>query len=355
MHKDPAMTSLYLQEILEQPLALRRAVECYPDQVDLLSSIPNLITKGKITHIILTGMGASLFSCYPLWLSLSRKGIPATIWDTSELINYGEGILTPHALVIVVSQSGESAEIRRLTEIDKPIALMVGITNQASSTLGKRADVVLDIRAGAEATVSTKTYLSSLAILHLLGEQITAGNLLGEKNEILSIANGMNAFLQALQEKVGEAINFLDCPDQLAVLGRGFSMATVQTASLILKEASKVFSFGLSAAQFRHGPRELMQPDFRTIIFGGSRATIHLNEQLALELAAHSSRVVFITPKPWDSSSPNILNLIIPDVSERLLPVNEILPVQLMTIPLASAIGHQAGVFSHSGKVTLSE
>jgi glucosamine--fructose-6-phosphate aminotransferase (isomerizing) len=282
-------------------------------------------------------------------------GIPATIWDTSELINYGFNILNPKTLLIVVSQSGESAEIRRLMEIERPVALMIGVTNQVESTLGICADLTLDIRAGEEATVSTKTYLTSLSVLHLLGEQIISGDLQAQKQEIINIAGKLDAYLSSLREKVNNAIIFLETPDQLAVLGRGFSMASVQTSSLILKEASKVFSFGLSAAQFRHGPRELMQPGFRSLIFGGGMSTFHLNQQLALEIASHSSRVVFITSKSWFPDSPDIMMIEIPEAPERLLPIVEMLPIQLMTIPLAEALGYQAGTFSHSGKVTLSE
>jgi glucosamine--fructose-6-phosphate aminotransferase (isomerizing) len=349
------MTDKYLQEILEQPQALCRAVEGYPDQDEQLLSLPGRISSGRINHIILTGMGASLFSCYPLWLTLSGHKIPSTIWDTSELVNYGAKILTPKTLVIVVSQSGESAEIRRLAEIEKPLALMIGVTNQIDSSLGRRADIVLDIRAGEEATVSTKTYLTSLAILHLLGTHITSGNIQVEKQEITRAAGKLDICLNGLQEKVNDAIIFLENPEQLAVLGRGFSMASVQTSSLILKEASKVFSFGMSAAQFRHGPRELMQPGFRSLIFGGCASTYHLNQRLALEIADHSSHVVFITDKPWEPSSPHILTIETPEVSEKLLPIVEIVPIQLLTIPLAEALGFKAGIFSYSGKVTLSE
>lgn len=349
------MADKYLKEILEQPRALCRAVEGYPDQNDLLMSLSSWISSDRVTHVILTGMGASLFSCYPLWLTLSRHGIPSTIWDTSELVNYGVGILTPRTLVIVVSQSGESAEIRRLAEIDKQVALIICVTNQVKSSIGKRADIVLDIHAGEEATVSTKTYLTSLAVLHLLGEQMISGDLPNEKQEIIHLAGKLDSYLDMWQEKISYATMFLGTPDQLAVLGRGFSMASVETASLILKEASKVFSFGLSAAQFRHGPRELMQPGFRSLIFGGAINTYHLNQQLALELAAHSSRVVFITDSPWVSGTTDIMTIEIPKAPERLLPIAEVVPIQLLTIPLAEAMGFKAGTFSHGGKVTLSE
>ena len=148
---------------------------------------------------------------------------------------------------------------------------------------------------------------------------------------------------------------FLDNPDRLAVLGRGFSMASVQSSSLILKEASKIYSFGMSSAQFRHGPRELMQPGFCALIFAGSPTTRHLNKQLAIELSNHSSKVVFITPRSRASGKAGIITIEIPSVSERLLPIVEIAPVQLLTIPLAEAMGFRAGVFSHSGKITLTE
>lgn len=349
------MTNRYLEEIFEQPYALRRAVDGYSQPEAQLQPLSNWITSGKIDHVILTGMGASLYSCYPLWLTLSMGKIPATLWDTSELINFGSDILTPKTLLIVVSQSGESAEIKRLVEMDRPVAFMIAVTNQAQSTLSKRADIVIDIRAGEEATVSTKTYLTSLAVLHLLGEQISSGNLQTEKQEIVRIADKLETYLKDSRAIISKAAAFLEAPKQLAVLGRGFSMASAQTASLILEEASRIFSFGLTAAQFRHGPRELMQPEFRSIIFGGASNTHHLNQQLALEIADHSRYVVLITPESWAPENPHILTIEIPKVSSRLLPMVEIVPIQLLTIPLAEALGSTAGIFLYGEKVTLSE
>lgn len=345
----------YLDEILEQPAVLTQAIAGYPQTENVLDVLCTKLRAGDYSHVVLTGMGTSLYSCYPLWLSLSRYGVPASMWDTSELVHYGVNILKRDTLLIAVSQSGESVEIKRLISLPKRPANIVGITNETESSLAHWADVVLSINAGEEATVSTKTYVTSLAVLHLLGCQLVSEDLAMAKSQLRRTAVGIQTFLEDWESKIESSVSFLGIGDRLALMGRGNSMATVLTGSLILKEASKVSTTGLSAAQFRHGPMELARPGFKALVFAGDETTRGLNERLAREIGSYGGKVLLVTTAPQGHQSQGVKELPIPFVEDRLLPIIEIIPIQLLAIPFATNRGFQAGVFEHGSKVTTLE
>ena len=130
------MTSRFLAEILEQPEALRRSVGHYPSAHDGLSQLARAIEASRYDRIILTGMGSSLYSCYPLWLLLNTQtSLPAMMWDASELIHFAPGILTPQTILIAVSQSGESVELRELIRLAGRPGLAITVTNGTENSL----------------------------------------------------------------------------------------------------------------------------------------------------------------------------------------------------------------------------
>ena len=131
-------------------------------------------------------------------------------------------------------------------------------------------------------------------------------------------------------------------------------MASVNTAALITKESSKVFTEGLSCGAFRHGPLELVREGFNAVIFTGNDHTRALNETLAIEIADKGGKVLVIGVHELASSA-NLSSQKIPDVKSELIPILEMIPVQLLTIPLAKAKGFEPATFEHASKITARE
>jgi len=181
------------------------------------------------------------------------------------------------------------------------------------------------------------------------------GDLNKQKTKLHDLANILRENILLLREKVDEMASFFGKTEQLAIMGRGFSIASVQSSSLILKEASKIFTFGLSSGQFRHGPREIIKPGLKAILFTGCKSTQQINQKLVGELSDKSSLVAVISQFSWNPNNKNVFVLKIPAAQDNLLPILEIVPVQFLTIPLAEFLGYKAGVFLNSAKVTLSE
>ncbi len=351
------MTSRFLAEILEQPDALRRSIDSYPTNRPDLSKLINEVKGHQYRQIILTGMGSSLHSCYPLWLTINAHlNTPAIMWDSSELIHYAPNLIDENTLLIAISQSGESAEVKAATELAAQPGVSLSVTNGLENSLALWATINLDTQAGEEATVSTKTYTTTLAVLALLADQILGKNTSHTRTQLQQATDELDVFLTNWETILDQMANFLGRCETLAYIGRGPSIASVRTSALITKESSKIFCLGLSAGQFRHGPLELARLGFKSVIFAGDKRTRALNERLANDIASYGGHCLLITPQPNKTlSSPNLLQIPIPNATSNLLPIFEIVPIELLTIRLAEANGFEPATFDHASKITSKE
>lgn len=352
------MNSYYLDEIMEQPEALHRVLDNHPVGQPELAHLAEAIASKHFSNVILTGMGISFYSCYPLWLTLSQRAIASSWWDASELVHYAPHALTADTLLIVVSQSGESAELKHLIELDTRPEVVVSITNGLDNTVARWADLSLSTDAGPERAVSTKTYVTGMAVLHLLGLQLLGGDLKAGKAKLHAVADCVDGFLDGWQSRVQSATDFLGPCDALAFLARGPSMASALAGALMAEEASRILAAALSSAQFRHGPVEAVRQGFRAIMFAGNDANRDLNYQMADYIAACGGRTLVITPTPTSCQehvSSSVLELPIAQADPEVLPILEIIPIQLLTIALAHAKGYEPAAFINCNKVTLEE
>src|SRR5947207_3822166 len=104
----------FLTEIYEQPAALHQAADALPAELGSVTGFGERLRRGEFTNVILTGMGSSLSACVPATIILAGVGIPALAIEASELLVAYRPLLNAKTLLIVVSQSGQSAEIVRL-------------------------------------------------------------------------------------------------------------------------------------------------------------------------------------------------------------------------------------------------
>lgn len=344
----------FLAEILEQPDALGRAVAGFARAEEAAVAIGERIHRGDFDRVILTGMGGSLFGCHSLLLALTaRLPIPVTTWDASELIHQAPAALTGRTLLVAVSQSGESAEVVEVTRLPRRPGASIAITNGPENSLARWADVEICTSAGPEEAVSTKTYTAGLAAQALLAQVLGQGDPAPVAEQIRAVAADLAAYLADWPSRIDPLAEFLGPCQTLAYLGRGYSLSSACTAALITTESSKVFCLGVSAAQFRHGPIELARPGLKVVIFAGSGPTRRLNENFAGELAAYGAQVVLITPQPQAGlDGPNLLQSALPVAPAPLLPILEIVPIQLLTQHLAEAQGFRPATFQRTAKVT---
>lgn len=278
-------------DIAEQPAALRRLAS---------SALPDLraIVTRKWDRIILTGMGSSGYAGIPTWRRLTALGLPTWNVDTGQLLDNLD-LITQNSLLIATSQSGASGEMvellnRRADGRIRP-ELLVGIADDARSPLAIGADLFLPLHSGPEATVSTKSYLNTLAVhRHVIGafkgesaEQV--------KSEILTTADTVENIIETIDVSAIAKETATHPARRLAYVGRADESATAQFAGLITKESSKVPAEGFVGGQFRHGPFELAGDGLTVVIFGLRRSQPDKSLlRLGADLIETGSRVVIV-------------------------------------------------------------
>jgi len=343
-----AVQGTYLRDLLAQPAALKNTSE-HLDRTKDLQTLVARLHRGKFKCVVLTGMGSSFHGLNPLLLQLTQFGIPAVLVETSELIHYWRRLLAPKSLVVAVSQSGSSVEMIRLLELNRGHAPIISVTNTANSPLAKRSDAVVCTRAGEEFSVSCKTYVSALLALKFLGDQLCRVPFAGTGRQLKAALPPVTAYLQGWREHVEFLAPKLAGVRQLFLVGRGPSLAAVGTGALILKEATRFPAEGLSSAAFRHGPFEMLGPETFILVFGGVSRTRELNRRLLEDIRKQQGRAEFVT----EHSGSGTFHLA--SVPPGILPVLEILPVQMMTLALAAMAGREPGKFRLASKITTTE
>jgi glucosamine--fructose-6-phosphate aminotransferase (isomerizing) len=268
--------------------------------------------------------------------------------ETSELIHYGLPLCDEHTLIVAVSQSGASAEIVRLLDLNRHSPLL-GVTNTARSPLAERAELALLVQAGAEFSVSCKTYVGGMLCLQWLAA-IFADAAESQTLQRLELAAALaSRYLHSWRAHVDELADPLYGIRHLFLAGRGDSLAAVGTGALIIKEAARFHAEGMSSAALRHGPLEMLQLDMLTVVFSGDERTRALNQQLAADLLAIGRHCLQI------GSGSALAALRLPECDPLLRPILEILPVQMMSLVLAALVGREAGRFEQTNKITETE
>lgn len=338
----------YLQDILDQPKALQATFEkmVVPDE---LTIIKEHLHAGTIRRIVLTGMGSSFHVLTPLYLALANHGYEVVTSETSELIYYLDGMLNRQSLIVCVSQSGRSAETIRLLEKNAGQAKLISITNSQMSPLALSSDAALITHAGEEFSVSSKTYVTALLALEVLGGYLCDENQAAVQDDLAHAASAASAYLDAWRQHVFELASYLDGTRHMFFVGRGRSLAAAGTGALITKESVGVHAEGMSSAAFRHGPMEMLTGDTFVGILEGDDRTRNLNEQLKEDIVRASGRSDLIGP------GAGLTALRIYSSSIRILPILEILPLQMMTLALAYHSGTEAGLFTRATKITIIE
>ncbi len=337
----------YIKEIMGEGQAFSSLVRYL--QTDEFREAVEKMAFSDITNIVFTGMGSSYFAAFSAVFYLN-KVLPIPVYNitTKNLIHYYKNIIRPDTLLIIISQSGESIEIKKLLTIFESHPFKLGITNTPSSTLAKNSNSVVFINAGVEKSTTSKTYLNTIGLALGLSEIIAK-----EKTfDLNNIPKKIETLLKKEKSLLDALFPYFLGTEYITLLGHGPSMATVLQGSLILKEASHFYAEGMETADFRHGPLEMVKEGFRAIIFApyDDQETFDADIELAKRIIAQRGNVLIITNKKMDKSVPT---LYVEEPNSYLLPILDIIPIQLMSCKIAYAKGMTPGTLSNIGKVVI--
>ena len=343
-------------EITGQPAALRRAAEGLSEQHRELDAV---FQRGLRAPLVFTGMGASYDACYAPVTLLAERGRTATMVDAAELVHFRRPTLTPGTLIVVVSQSGESAEVVRLMDAleggEGPF--IVSVTNGRENLVARRADISFDTRAGREVGPSTATFAATMVVLAGIAEVLSgkpgsevAAAVRTFTEQAAKVTEGLLARAPALS---AELLSWASGHGSFAVLGRGTARAASEMAALLLKEAARLPAEALETGQFRHGPLELAGPELAVAIVATEESTAELDLALAAELVETGAAVLVVGP---DGDVPEgITHVSFPRLGRHVAPVVAAVPFQLLGWRLAADRGLTPGLLTRASKVTTHE
>jgi len=253
-----------LDEIQEQPAALRRALN---SAVDPARQVALEAKQRDVDVVIIAARGTSDHAgLYAQYLFQYLNGIPVALATPSLYTLYGTSLRLGRALVIGISQSGESPDIVEVVARARETgALTVGITNQEGSKLATTAQHSLFCNAGLERSVAaTKTYTTTCAALAMLAAFMPGGEPLREGIEQIPELAAAALKSEETAARVAESyVHARDC----VVLGRVFQYSTAREMALKLEETCYVLATPFSTADFRHGPVALVERGLPVIVF----------------------------------------------------------------------------------------
>ena len=343
-----AIEGAYLRDILDQPRALEDTLGGLNNPKTLRTIVAKL-HRGGFRAVVLTGMGSSFHALHPSNLELINHGFITMMVETSELVHYKRRLFEPKTLIIAVSQSGQSAEVVRLLEINRGRSVVIAVTNTADSTLAMNANATMLTRAGDEFSVSCKTYVTALIVLKYLTAVLCGHNLEYIYQELKQSYSTVDTYLTSWREHVQSLSHLLKGARHLFFVGRGRSLAAVGTGALIIKESDHFHAEGMSSAAFRHGPFEMVSNETFVLVFEGDDRTIDLNHRLLADIKGRNGRTELV------SENSLFLPCKLPVAPESIRPILEILPVQMITLALAAQMGREPGRFEFASKVTTRE
>lgn len=325
--------SRMLEEIRQQPETLARTLA---SELNNIEEFRSLMQQRQPRLVVLAARGTSDNAAqFGRYLIEITTGIPVSLAAPSVHTAYGAPVNYKDALVVAISQSGESTDTNVVLEKARAQgALTVGITNEPASTLAKIAGHVFLVRAGREQSVAaTKTYTGQVMMLYLLAYALGGKLRMADLQAIPDLA----ASALTLEEEVTELAGRYRFMHHAVVVGRGLNYATAFEFALKMMETSYVVAERFSTADFLHGPIAMVEPGFPAFLFAPSGKTWPSMREMMLRLRGLKAETVVIT----DRRNPEAARLarraitIPARIPDLYTPVPYIIPAQLFAAALA--------------------
>ena len=337
-------------EIFEQP---ERLSALLANQRRSIEKIAQTIQQHGIRWVFLAARGTSdNAGRYANYLLGAQNGLPLALATPSLFTFYNQPPQLKDALVVGISQSGQSPDIVSvLAEGRRQGCLTVAITNEPASPLANTADLVMDIQAGSEkAVAATKTYTTELMSVAMLSAALSGNKAFWK--ELAKVPGWIEKVLKqdAPIARMAERYRYMR---QCVVLGRGFNYCTAFEWALKLKELTYVVAEPYSSADFRHGPIAMIEGGFPVMAVAPSGKVFDtMLEMLGKLRHEQSAELVVISDEKRALSLAQSPVLLPSGIPEWLSPLVSIVPGQLFAGHLTRAKGYDPEQPRTLGKVT---
>ena len=332
-----------LKEIFEQPEALENAMRGRIKDNKTKHSVE--FDFNSLKRILITACGTSWHSALIGKYILEKiVGIPVEVDYASEF-RYRNPILDEGDLVIVISQSGETADtLAALNEAKYKGAKTMGIINVVGSTIAREAGCGIYLHAGPEIGVaSTKAFTSQVITLVMLALHIAQQKSIFVNEEIFEEMKILPKKVKECLLQSGEirdiAQDFTEVKNFL-YLGRGINFPVALEGALKLKEISYVHAEGYPAAEMKHGPIALIDRNMPAVFIATNGSTYEKVLSNMEEVKSRGGVIIAVTDKDdpvIDRLSDYIMK--VPETITELSPILNSIPLQLLAYHIADLRG----------------
>ena len=346
-----------LKEIHEQPDVLARTAFSRIDEErgDVLLGHEELGDGGwsdallrDVSRVQVAACGTALHAGYIaryLIEGLARVPVDA---DYASEFRYRDPVLMPNTLALAISQSGETADTLAAQRLAREKGCTpAAICNVAGSTLVRESDAVVLTNAGPEIGVaSTKAFVAQVIAAYLLAVRMGRARGVIDQARGLELVRDLRLLRPSLERLLSEdhvseiqavAARHVEAKGFL-FLGRGINYPVALEGALKLKEISYIHAEGYPAGEMKHGPIALIEPGMSTVVVnsrGGVADKVRSNVE---QVRARGGQVICV------GSDPESLELadeaiVVPESSEWLSPVLNVIPLQLLSYEIARLRG----------------
>jgi glucosamine--fructose-6-phosphate aminotransferase (isomerizing) len=339
-----------MKEIAEQPTVIGDTLQAFMNPLERRIQLPPLpVDLAKLSRLTIVACGTASFAGYvaKYWLeSIAR--LPVEI-DVASEFRYRQAPMDPNGAMLVISQSGETADTLAALRYAKSLGQKVlAVLNVPESTIGRESDVVLHTLAGPEIGVaSTKAFTTQLVVLACFAIAVArARGAIDAKREA-----ELSSALTEVPARIAEVLNHDEQIREIALkvaeardvlfLGRGTSFPIALEGALKLKEISYIHAEGYAAGEMKHGPIALIDDNVPVIVVAPSDDLFDKTFSNLQEAMARGGRVVFLSDADGirKLGGKAMATVELPKVDPFVAPILYTIPVQLLAYHAAVAKG----------------
>lgn len=283
-----------IKEIYDTKNVLKHNFEYYSETENLKKLCE--LDVAKYTKIIFVGCGTAYHACLLGAKFFGRELGVDSFCEVASEFRYSHPKIDDKTVVILISQSGETADTLAAFELAKKSgATTVAVVNVEYSTLALNADVVLPIKAGVEiAVASTKAYSAQILTLYTAATVLSA-KMRGEKVDFDLIKKFINSFDYGdvnLYKEIAETLRY---QQKIFMIGRGADYCTANESSLKIKETSYINSDTYFAGELKHGFLALIDETTYVVVFATEREVLSKTLSNAEEAYARGAKLILFT------------------------------------------------------------
>lgn len=331
-----------IKEIHEQPIAVKTTItpRIENDMVNLTEcSITDEMLK-SFDRIFIVACGTAMHAGMVAKYVIEKIARVEVIVDIASEFRYRDPLITSKDLVIIISQSGETADSKAALKLSKEMgAKTLAIVNVKGSSIAREADMVIYTHAGPEiAVASTKAYMVQLSVMYLFAFELAFSKGKISKDEYINLTKALVStpeYIEKTIEEVKDECQYISTKllnaDSLLYIGRGLDYALSMEGSLKLKEISYIHSESYAAGELKHGTISLVTEQMPVIAVVTQNDLLEKTVSNIKEVKARGAVTIVICDETANIDKDAADYIIrIPQINSLLMPMLAAVPMQLL-------------------------